>query len=106
MQEYFAAKHVTDTMSDAELRRFVSDHIEKGEWQVVMQFVAGLLGDRDELSIEIFTDLLPVTTAEIEEWKLMIEKVRDDSQPRTLTCWPTRDKTFNTDVIEVYFRNH
>ncbi|KAJ7375058.1 hypothetical protein OS493_001790 [Desmophyllum pertusum] len=89
MQEYFAAKHVTDTMSDAELRRFVSDHIEKGEWQVVMQFVAGLLGDRDELSIEIFTDLLPVTTAEEEEWKLMIEKVRDDSQPRTLTCWPT-----------------
>ncbi|KAJ7375053.1 hypothetical protein OS493_001785 [Desmophyllum pertusum] len=60
MQEYFAAKHVTDTMSDAELRRFVSDHVDKGEWQVVMQFVAGLLGDGDELSIEIFTDLLPV----------------------------------------------
>ncbi|KAJ7373973.1 NACHT, LRR and PYD domains-containing protein 12 [Desmophyllum pertusum] len=92
IQEFLAAKHVTDTMSEAELRRFVADHIEEGEWHVVMQFVAGLLGDRNELSIEIFADLLPVTTAaeKIEDIDL-----RDDSDEpicTSVTCWPTGDQ--------------
>ncbi|KAJ7384927.1 positive regulation of MHC class I biosynthetic process [Desmophyllum pertusum] len=87
MQEFFAAKHVTDTMSEAELRRFVSDHIEKDEWHVVMQFVAGLLGDRDELSIEIFTDLLPVITEQVTK-----QEDDDSEEPHTLTCWPTYDQ--------------
>ncbi|KAJ7394667.1 positive regulation of MHC class I biosynthetic process [Desmophyllum pertusum] len=80
MQEFFAAKHVTDTMSEAELRRFVAHHIEKDEWHVVMQFVAGLLGDRDESSIEMFTDLLPVTIKDIEA---------DEPICTSVTCWPT-----------------
>ncbi|KAJ7385641.1 Nucleotide-binding oligomerization domain-containing protein 2 [Desmophyllum pertusum] len=87
MQEFFAAKHVIDTMTDAELRRFVSDHINEGEWQVVMQFVAGLLGDRDEQLTEIFTDLLPVKTSEKEQWM-----PNDSDEPRTLTWWPTHDQ--------------
>ena len=62
MQEFLAAKYITDTMNEEELRRFVSDNIKKGEWQVVLQFVAGLLGERDDKSIEIFTSLLPVET--------------------------------------------
>ena len=65
MQEFLAAKHITDTMNEEELRRFVSDNIKKGEWQVVLQFVAGLLGERDDKSIEIFTSLLPVETQKI-----------------------------------------
>ena len=73
MQEFLAAQHITDTMNEEELRRFVSDNIKKGEWQVVLQFVAGLLGERDDKSIEIFTSLLPVKT----------EKFRDGR-----TCWP------------------
>ena len=43
VQEFLAAKHVTDTMKKDELREFVADHIKQGAWQVVMQFVAGLL---------------------------------------------------------------
>ena len=74
MQEFLAAKYITDTMNEEELRRFVSDNIKKGEWQVVLQFVAGLLGERDDKSIEIFTSLLPVET----------EKFRDE-----MTQWPT-----------------
>ena len=62
MQEFLAAKYITDTMNEEELRGFVSDSIKKGEWQVVLQFVAGLLGERDDKSIEIFTSLLPVKT--------------------------------------------
>ena len=48
IQEFFAAKHVTDNMGEAELREFVSSHITDGAWQVVLQFVAGLLSDRDQ----------------------------------------------------------
>ena len=64
MQEFLAAKHITDTMKGEELRRFVADHIDKGEWQLVLQFVGGLLGEQ---SIDIFTDLLPETTEEKDE---------------------------------------
>ena len=74
MQEFLAAKHITDTMNEEELKRFVSDNIKKGEWQVVLQFVAGLLGERDDKSIEIFTSLLPVET----------KKLSDE-----ITRWPT-----------------
>ena len=77
MQEFLAAKHLTDTMDKEELRRFVSDNIKKGEWQVVLQFVAGLLGERDDQSIEIFTSLLPVETvrsAEITRWLTRSDK--------------------------------
>ena len=42
-EEFLAAKHITDTMNKEELREFVSDHINKDAWQVVLQFVAGLL---------------------------------------------------------------
>ena len=78
MQEFLAAKYITDTMNEEELRRFVSDNIKKGEWQVVLQFVAGLLGERDDKSIEIFTSLLPVKT----------EKISDG-----MTRWPTDSDT-------------
>ena len=83
MQEFLAAKHITETMKGKKLRTFVAAHIKNGEWQLVLQFVAGLLGEQ---SIEIFTDLLPKTTEEKDESQLM-----DDGslERRTVTCWPT-----------------
>ncbi|XP_078361499.1 nucleotide-binding oligomerization domain-containing protein 1-like [Oculina patagonica] len=87
MQEFLAAKHITDTMNEAELRTFVKDHINKGEWHVVLEFVAGLLGERDEQLIKIFTDLLPEKTEEENEAVLMFVPL--ESEPRTFTCWPT-----------------
>ena len=47
VQEFFAAKHLVDTMSHEELKTFVSDHIKEGAWKVVMQFVAGLLEQKE-----------------------------------------------------------
>ena len=79
MQEFLAAKHIVDTMKEAESRRFVADHINKGEWQMVMQFVAGLLGDGDKPAINIFTELLPKTTDEEDERNPMKDYERDDS---------------------------
>ena len=83
MQEFLAAKHVVDTMKEAELRTFVADHINNGEWQMVLQFVAGLLGDGDKPSINLFAELLPKTTDEKHGRALMMG---DDSIK--LTCWP------------------
>ena len=83
IQEFFAAKHVTDNMGEAELREFVSSHIADGAWQVVLQFVAGLLSERDEPAlIDIFTNLLPVSTYEKEDQEL---------DPSILTCWPSKE---------------
>ena len=79
IQEFFAAKHVTDYMGEAELREFVSSHIKDGAWQVVLQFVAGLLSDRDKRLTYIFTNLLPVSTYEEEQEEL---------EPGIVTCWP------------------
>ncbi|XP_068760971.1 NLR family CARD domain-containing protein 3-like isoform X2 [Montipora capricornis] len=62
VQEFFAAKHLIDTMLKDELQRFVAVHIRCGAWKVVMQFVAGFLepnaGERMTKS-EVFTHLLP-----------------------------------------------
>ena len=88
IQEFLAAKHLTETMNDEELRKFVTDHIEDGKWHMVMQFVAGLLGDRTEPPTDMFTDLLPESTEKKEKWRLTM-MADEDSEPRTLTCWPT-----------------
>ncbi|XP_067039497.1 nucleotide-binding oligomerization domain-containing protein 2-like [Acropora muricata] len=55
VQEFFAAKHLVNTKTKEETERFVSDHIEHGTWQVVLQFIAGLLNS----SSDIFIKLLP-----------------------------------------------
>ena len=86
IQEFLAAKHITETMKEEELRRFVADNIKNGEWQLVLEFVAGLLGKN---SITIFTDLLPKRTDEKDESELMAD---DSLERRTVTCWPTRSE--------------
>ena len=82
IQEFFAAKHVADTLKEVELREFVSSHITDGAWQVVLQFVAGLLSDREEPLTDIFTNLLPVSTYEEEEQEL---------DPSIVACWPSKE---------------
>ena len=55
VQEFFAAKHLVNTMTKKKIKRFAYDHIKHGTWQVVLQFVAGLLNS----SSDIFIKLLP-----------------------------------------------
>jgi len=87
MQEFLAAKHITDTMKGEELRRFVADHIDKGEWQLVLQFLAGLLGEQ---AIDIFTDLLPQTTE--KKYEFLLKNVVSYERDTVATCWPTRSE--------------
>ena len=85
VQEFFAAKHLTDTMTEEELRRFVADHINEGAWQVVIQFVAGLLEphpDREIPRVDIFLKLLPLST---EEDQFEIPELKEG---RKATVWP------------------
>ena len=55
IQEFFAAKHLVNTDTKKKIKRFVCNHIKHGTWQVVLQFVAGLLNS----SSDIFIKLLP-----------------------------------------------
>ncbi|XP_067042459.1 NACHT, LRR and PYD domains-containing protein 13-like [Acropora muricata] len=55
VQEFFAAKHLVNTKTKEKIEKFVCDHIKHGTWQVVLQFVAGLLNS----SRDIFIKLLP-----------------------------------------------
>ena len=89
VQEFFAAKHATDTMTKEELRRFVADGINEGAWQVVIQFVAGLLEpdpDQETSNVDIFSELLPMSTEE----RINFTWFRDG---RTLTVWPAAADT-------------
>lgn len=94
VQEFLAAKHVVDTMKKTEeLRKFVSDKIKQSAWQVMLQFVAGLL-DPDaagEMSaVKMFAELLPMATSKTNEKELMsVSWNYTVEEPTTLTCWPT-----------------
>ena len=87
VQEFFAAKHLVNTMTKKKIKRFVSDHIKHGTWQVVLQFVAGLLNS----SSDIFIKLLPKPTKgewpPIENKDLAVQvckclyEINDEQQP-------------------------
>ena len=83
VQEFLAAKHLIDTKDDEQLRSFVEVHIKDGEWQVVIQFIAGLLKEQKKPRTDIFTNLLPVTVEKEDE--------DEDVEPRTLTWWPAQE---------------
>ncbi|XP_044173456.1 nucleotide-binding oligomerization domain-containing protein 1-like [Acropora millepora] len=78
VQEFFAAKYLVDTESSEETERFICQHINEGTWQVVLQFVAGLL--KSSLSSDIFVNLLPKSTKK--------ERNYLPSEPKVTTSWP------------------
>ena len=66
-----------------------------------MQFVAGLLAEKEGHSTDIFSDLLPSTT-----FTRKVEiKMDEDSEERSeiLTCWPAFDRRqgFSGDAIQL-----
>jgi Leucine-rich repeat (LRR) protein len=46
IQEFLAARHVTETLAPVEIKKFISDHVKSGKWHLVLQFIAGLLGKK------------------------------------------------------------
>ena len=92
MQEFFAAKHLTN-MSETELKTFVQMNINEGKWQLVLQFVAGLMEDKNDLPSEIITDLLPVKTEEEEGIYYKVQLTENEEKTK-VTCWPTDDERY------------
>ena len=92
MQEFFAAKHLTN-MSETELKTFVQMNIKAGKWQLVFQFVAGLMENKTHLPSEIITDLLPVKTEEIESAAYNVQRTENEEKTK-VTCWPTIDEQY------------
>ena len=104
IQEFLAAKYLVDTRSSEELRDFVSAHIQDGAWKVVMQFVAGLLAEKEGQSTDIFSDLLP-SKAFPEQ---VGSKMNEDSEKRIipLTYWPAReDKSLVVTLFNCMYEN-
>ena len=81
VQEFFAAKHLVDTMTTEEIQTFAGKYINNDTWQVVLQFVAGLLKSSNS---EIFMKLLPKSTE--KRGNLL------SSDPETLTFWPAPEE--------------
>ncbi|XP_068715997.1 protein NLRC5-like [Montipora foliosa] len=89
LQEFFAAKNLVESLSKRELENFVSKHINDGAWQMVLQFVAGLLEpdpERKSSNSDIFIKLLPMSTEEISEGEMMADDSLEET--KTFTCWP------------------
>ncbi|XP_029181959.2 NACHT, LRR and PYD domains-containing protein 1 homolog [Acropora millepora] len=94
VQEFFAAKHLVDTKTDEGIEEFVSKYINDGTWQVVLQFVAGLL--KSSLGSDIFIKLLPKSTK--------TRKNFHSSEPKTLTFWPAKkDKDLAVQVCKCLY---
>ena len=82
VQEFFAAKHLVNTKTKENIERFVCDHIKHGTWQVVLQFVAGLLNN----SRDIFIELLPKPSELEREFCLWPERSRGDIAVHVCKC--------------------
>ena len=78
VQEFFAAKHLVDTKTSEGIEEFVRNHIYNDTWQVVLQFIAGLL--ESSQSSDIFIELLPSSTDRITNPM--------SSKRESLTSWP------------------
>ncbi|CAH3188176.1 unnamed protein product [Porites evermanni] len=105
VQEFLAAKYLVDTLSSEQLRDFVAAHIEVGAWKVVMQFVAGLLAEKEGQSTDIFSDLLPSETS-TEEVEIKMNKDLEE-RTETLTCWPAdEDKDLVVTLFNCMYENN
>ena len=91
VQEFFAASYLVNNMSETELRNFVSKNIKEGKWQLVFQFLAGLMQDKDNLPSTIISDLLPVKTEE-KQSAYYNEQWTENEEKKKTTCWPTSNE--------------
>ena len=50
IQEFLAASHVTKTLKPNAIENFILTNFKYSEWQLVLQFIAGLLGEKIKMS--------------------------------------------------------
>ena len=100
VQEFFAAKHLVDTKTEKEIESFVRNHINDGKWQVVLQFVAGLL--KPSLSSDIFINQFPKKTKKKRTDRLASER----KKPKKQIYWPNKDKNLAVEVCKCLYESN
>ena len=60
IQEFLAARHVTETFTPADIKKFISNHLRRHQWHLVLQFIAGLLGKKMTMSDSEYKDCVMV----------------------------------------------
>ena len=87
MQEFLAAWYIVKGkyLKKKDIKKFFSDNFSKGKWQRVLQFVVGLLNDKDKQA-NLLKDLFPSLT----EMKTLLTEDADseDSGQSMQICWP------------------
>ena len=67
IQEFLAAKHATETLAPtSKLKRFITDHVKCAKWHLVLQFVAGLVGKKNNMTTMEFKECLLAFSESIE----------------------------------------
>ena len=75
VQEFLAAKHATETFAPAELKKLISDHVRSGKWHLVLQFVAGLVGEKIKMEKEYKECLLAFAESiDVDDGKIIVRK--------------------------------
>ncbi len=60
IQEFLAARHVTETFTPADIKKFISKNLRSHQWHLVLQFIAGLLGKKKTMSDSEYKDCVMV----------------------------------------------
>ena len=80
VQEFLAAKHATETLAPAELKKFISDHVRNGKWHLVLQFIAGLVGEKIKMEKEYKECLLAFAESiDVKDGKIIVRKHRHNA---------------------------
>ena len=67
IQEFLAARHVTETFTPAKIKKFISNHLRSHQWHLVLEFIAGLLGKKKTMSDSEYKDCIMVFAEGFEE---------------------------------------
>ena len=67
IQEFLAARHVTETFPSADIKKFISNNFERHQWHLVLQFIAGLLGKKMTMSASEYKDCVMVFAEGFEQ---------------------------------------
>ena len=67
IQEFLAARHVTETFTPADIKKFISNNLRSHQWHLVLQFIAGLLVKNKTMSDSEYKDCIMVFAESFEE---------------------------------------
>ncbi len=73
IQEFLAARHVTETFTRADIKKFISNNLRSHQWHLVLQFIAGLLGKKKTMSASEYKDCIMAFAEGFEETRDTME---------------------------------